>query len=83
MFVPTTLALLPPGIMLLNRSTVSRDSATDIKKTSRKGAPERERPNRSVVIIRRCQVKFLESYRNLKKILRKIYGTGLKIVGKF
>ncbi len=48
-FPPTTLASLPPGVMLLNRSTTLRDSATDIEKISRKGAPERERPNRSVV----------------------------------
>ncbi len=50
-FLPTTLALLPPGVMLLNHSTAPRDSAIDIKKTSQKGAPERERPNRSVVKI--------------------------------
>ncbi len=48
--LPTTLTSLPPGVMLLNRSTVPRDSATDIEKTSRKGSAERERPNRSVVI---------------------------------
>ncbi len=35
--------------MFLNRSTTPRDSATDIEKTSQKGVPERERPNRSVV----------------------------------
>ncbi len=34
MFGPTSLALLPPGVMLLNR-----DSAIDIEKTYRKGAP--------------------------------------------
>ncbi len=45
-FLPTTLASLPPGVMLLNRSTTQRDSATDIEKTSQKGAPEWERPNR-------------------------------------
>ncbi len=39
-FLPTTLASLPPGVMLLNRRTTLRDSATDIKKTSRKGAQE-------------------------------------------
>ncbi len=50
-FLPTTLFSLPSGVMLLNRSTTPRDSATDIEKTSRKGAPERERPNRSVVKI--------------------------------
>ncbi len=33
--------------MLLNCSTTSWDSATDIEKTSQKGAPEQERPNRS------------------------------------
>ncbi len=48
-FLPTTLASVPPGVMLLNRNTVPRDSATDIEKTSRKGTSERERPNRSVV----------------------------------
>ncbi len=35
--------------MLLNRSTASRDSAIDIEKTSQKGEPEQERPNRGVV----------------------------------
>ncbi len=48
-FLPTTLALLPPGVMLLNRSTATRDSAIDIEETSWKDALERERPNRSVV----------------------------------
>ncbi len=47
-FLPTTLASLPPGVMLLNRSTTPRVSATDIENTSRKGAPEWEWPNRSV-----------------------------------
>ncbi len=47
-FLPTTLAPLPPG-ELLNHSTALRDTATDIEKTPRKGAPEQERPNRSVV----------------------------------
>ncbi len=37
--------------MLLNRSTTPRDSTTDIEKTSQKDAPERERPNKSVVKI--------------------------------
>ncbi len=41
-FLPTTLASLHPGVMLLNLSTVPTDSATDIEKTFRKGAPERE-----------------------------------------
>ncbi len=48
-FVPTTLASLPPGVMLLNRSTALTDSATDIEKMPKKSAPERERCNRSVV----------------------------------
>ncbi len=48
-FLPTTLASLPSGVMLLNRSTAPRGSATDIKKTSQKGTPEREQPNRSIV----------------------------------
>ncbi len=48
-FLPTTFASLPPGVMLLNRRTTPRDSATEIEKISRKGTPERERPNRSVV----------------------------------
>ncbi len=48
-FLPTTLPSLPRGVMLLNPGTTRRNSATDIGKTSRKGAPERERPNRSVV----------------------------------
>ncbi len=33
-----------------NCSTAPRDSATDIETISRKGAPEGEQPNRSVVI---------------------------------
>ncbi len=48
-FLPISLASLPPGVMILNCSTAPRDSATDIEKTARKGAPERERPNRSTV----------------------------------
>ncbi len=41
-FLPTTLASPPPGVMLLNRSTTPRDSTINIEKTSQKGAPERE-----------------------------------------
>ncbi len=37
-FLPTIFTSLPPEVMLLNRSTAPRDSATDIEKTSRKGA---------------------------------------------
>ncbi len=48
-FLLTILASLPPGVMLLNRSTTPRDSATNNKKTYQKGVPEGERPNRSVV----------------------------------
>ncbi len=48
-FLPTTLASLPSGVMLLKRSTTLRDSANDIEKTSQKEAPEQERPNRSTV----------------------------------
>ncbi len=48
-FLPTTLTSFPPGVMLLNRSTAPKGSATDIEKTSQKDAPEREQPNRSVV----------------------------------
>ncbi len=48
-FLPTTLASLPPGVMLLNRSTTPRNSATNIEKISQKSAPERQRPNRSIV----------------------------------
>ncbi len=48
-FLPTTLASLPSGVMLLN--SAPRDSATDIEKTSWNGAPKRERPNRSIVKI--------------------------------
>ncbi len=33
-FLPTTLASLPPRVMLLNRSTTPRGTATDIEKTS-------------------------------------------------
>ncbi len=39
--------------MLLNRSTATRDSATDIEKTSRKGAPEREQPKALYTRVRR------------------------------
>ncbi len=35
----TSLASLPPGVMLLNRRTAMRDSTTDIEKTYQKGAP--------------------------------------------
>ncbi len=38
-FLPTTLASLPPGV-ILSRSTAPRDSATNIEKTSRKDVPE-------------------------------------------
>ncbi len=41
-FQPTTLPSLHPGVMLLDRSTAPRDSASDIEKTSRKDAPGRE-----------------------------------------
>ncbi len=58
---PFTLVSLPPGVMLHNRSTVPRDSAIDIDKTSQKGVPEREQPNGSVVI-KRC-VNFRSSVR--------------------
>ncbi len=50
-FPPTTVASLPPGVTLLNRSTAPSDSATE--KTCQNGVPERERPNRSVVIRRK------------------------------
>ncbi len=50
-FLPTILTSLPPGVMLLNRSTSPRDSATNIEKISRKGTLERERPNRSILIM--------------------------------
>ncbi len=46
-FLPTILATLPPGVMLLHCSTAPRDSATDIEKASRKDAPEFERLNKS------------------------------------
>ncbi len=49
MFLPTTLTSLPPGVMLFNCSIAPKDGATNMKKTSRKGTPKRERPNRSVV----------------------------------
>ncbi len=48
-FLLTTLALLPLGVILFNRSTTSRDSATNIEKISQKGALEQKRPNRSIV----------------------------------
>ncbi len=41
-FLPVTLASLPPGVMLLNRSTAPRDSTTDIEKTFQKDTPEQE-----------------------------------------
>ncbi len=49
-FLPTTLASLLPGVMLLNHSIAPRGSTTSIEKTSQKGAPRQERPNRSLVI---------------------------------
>ncbi len=49
-FLPTTFTSLPPRVMLLNRSAALRDGTTDIENIYRKGTPERERPNRSVVI---------------------------------
>ncbi len=55
-FLPTILASLPPGVMLLNRSTAARDSTTNIEKTSQKGAPERERPNKSEVKMQQLSV---------------------------
>ncbi len=42
--------------MLLNRSTTPRDSATDIEKTSWKGAPEREWPNRRRSVVKTEEV---------------------------
>ncbi len=64
-FLPTTLASLLPGVILLNRSTAPRDTATDIEKTSEKGVPERERPNRSIVkthhVCRRYTIKYTTS----------------------
>ncbi len=35
MFLSTNHSSLPPGVMLLNRSTTLRDSATDIEKARR------------------------------------------------
>ncbi len=63
-FLPTTLASLPPGVMLLNHSTIPWNSTTDIEKTSRKGTPEREQPNRSV----------------LKKSIKRFYGHHLELL---
>ncbi len=48
-FLPTTRASLPCGVMLLNCSTTPKDSATNIEKTYQKGTPKQERLNRSVV----------------------------------
>ncbi len=53
-FLPITPVTLLPGVMLLNRSTTQRDKATDIKKISRKGMVEREKPNRSLVKMGNC-----------------------------
>ncbi len=68
-FLPTTLASHPPGVMLLNHSTAPRDNATDIEKTSQKGTLERAEPNRSVVkkvgqlvkeiLIKKISIKYL------------------------
>ncbi len=69
MLLPTTLVSLPPGVMLLNRATIPRDSATSIEKTSQKGAPEREQPNRSVVIIESIlSKKVIYRVNNMQKI---------------
>ncbi len=58
-YLPTALASLPPGVMLLNPSTLPRDSATDIEKTSQKGAREREWPKRCLarrMAVHACQI---------------------------
>ncbi len=69
-FLPTTFASLPPGVMFLNRSTTPRDSATDIEKTSQKGVLEREQPNRSVVmsltVIKVIRRKSMQNFVSLK-----------------
>ncbi len=65
--LPTTLASLPLRVMLLNRSTALKDSATDIEKTSLKGALERERPNSSKIKIRGNRTKiFRHSVRKMR-----------------
>ncbi len=38
-YVPTSLASLSPGLMLLSRNSAMRDSATSIERTYQKGAP--------------------------------------------
>ncbi len=70
-FLPTTLAPLPPRVMLLNHSTAPRDSATDIEKTSWKDTPERERPNRRVVKKKGCTNFWWTYWVNHVKILGK------------
>ncbi len=60
----------PTGVTLLNCSTVPRDSATNIEKTSQNGAPERKRPNRSVVIIMKMKISSDLSY--MKKFYKKL-----------
>ncbi len=71
-FLPTTLASLSPGVIMLNCTTTPRDSATDIEKKSRKGAPEREQPNRSV--LKRKLVKPSNNFREIWKTNRTHYG---------
>ncbi len=67
MFFPTTLVSFPPGVMLLSRSTTLRDSATNIEKTSWKGAPELERPNRSIV---KTECKSTSNFQKHQKTLQ-------------
>ncbi len=65
-FLPTTLISLPPGVMLLNCSTAPKGSATEIEKTSGKGAPERERPNISVVKTISFDLRYLMVFHHAK-----------------
>ncbi len=75
MFLPTTVASLPPGVMLLNHSTSLRDSTTNIEKTSQKSAQERERP--SVVV----KINY-EIPKKISEELRKIFGNFTLNFGK-
>ncbi len=65
-FLPTTLASLPPGVILLSHSTAPRDSATNIGKTSRKGVPERERPDNGVFTRAACEDAERAAYSQLR-----------------
>ncbi len=59
--------------MLLKRSNAPTDSAANIKKTSRKDASERERPDRIVVKSRKNFEKILRNFRKNFNLICQFY----------